>query len=142
MPALNTPEFFINNLRIAREMMLYKEPDEVDLDGWRQDEVFEDRTAKSPSCGSICCFGGWCAWEPAFRALGVRSDSRGAPRLPGDIHVSQHLFGVNYMFGIRQRNEGARPGDSHARPNSVFITDKQVVINRIDARLAALGAVA
>jgi hypothetical protein len=33
------------------------------LDEWRENA---DSTTP-PTCGSICCFGGWCEWWPSFR---------------------------------------------------------------------------
>lgn len=68
--------------------------------GYWRDWAFKEK----PHCGTIACFGGWCAWWPSFRAQGVRADIEdGGPRIPrgyGAV-VSKRLFGHYDLFRIR-----------------------------------------
>lgn len=61
-------------------------------------------TNGAPSCGAVACFGGWCAWWPAFQAQGVRATPFG-PRMDageewGDA-VAHFLFGDRRLFWPR-----------------------------------------
>lgn len=92
------------------------------LSRWLHRISIEDGTT-SPTCETIACFGGWCAWWPAFRAQGVHADWRGAPQMPGintiesnESAVCQHLFGYPNLFNMRGHESGdsAFKGNDHA----------------------------
>lgn len=58
-----------------------------------------------PTCGTVACFGGWCAWWPAFREQGVRANDSGAPQICNDkgtevagYDVARVLFGHSTLF--------------------------------------------
>lgn len=83
------------------------------LDNWRV-----DRETTPPTCGTVACFGGWCAWWPAFKKQGVRVTDGGAPRLMGDgqsfdkpSRVSQRLFGDDGLFACRDYGHDADPDE-------------------------------
>jgi hypothetical protein len=46
------------------------------------------RGTEKPTCKTICCFDGWCAWWPNFKKQGVYASSSGYPG------TSDFLFGV------------------------------------------------
>ena len=74
-----------------------------ELASWRRGS---DRGVK-PNCGTVACFGGWCAWWPAFRAQGVQVDScTGQPYAIGGPtgSVSLDLFGHYGMFYVSGAN--------------------------------------
>jgi len=76
------------------------------LSWWREDRE-SNHTNTPPDCGAVACFGGWCAWWPAFRAQGVTSSSIGAPRLKGSpFSVATVLFGDFTMFYPSGEHEG------------------------------------
>lgn len=80
----------------------------------------------APNCGTVACFGGWCAWWPSFRAQGVWAGDVGRPEMeagfPGD--VSELLFGHAMMFKAR----------GHAGMMDVGFrgTDHELVIHRLN----------
>ena len=65
------------------------------------------RDAGQPNCGTVACFGGWCAWWPAFRDQGVvASASSGAPTILGrHFGVASDLFGNYDLFHPRGEHE-------------------------------------
>lgn len=99
----------LHNLLEARDVMWPSVPGGnvlPQLGAWRNDSVIVDRTNEPPTCGTMACFGGWCAWWPTFRKQGVRSDRTGAPYverrgglLPNG--VAQYLFGYEWLFSAR-----------------------------------------
>jgi len=59
-----------------------------------------------PDCGTVCCFGGWCAWWPAFQAQGVYADKSGYPKIAGVDHNTDFvLFGSGSMFSPRDYHD-------------------------------------
>lgn len=82
-----------------------------ELLGWRIDPW---KRSTRPNCRTLACFGGWCAWWPAFREQGVRARPVGTPYLVDDefssgADVSLQLFGVGDLF--RSRTEGGGLSD-------------------------------
>ena len=131
------------NLLIARAMWLKIQKSQVskDLGTWRSEgfgsEVMND---EQPSCGTIACFGGWCAWVPEFMAQGVYASDIGSPdhdsmatfATPNGIanSVSLMLFGNSNMFRMR--------ADTFTSKHEAYddsSSDWQIVMNRIDALL-------
>ncbi len=73
----------------------------IQLRKWREDD-----TATMPDCGTVACFGGWCAWWPAFRAQGVVAVGPGAPsHFPSGDSVAHVLFGDYRIFYRRYHHE-------------------------------------
>lgn len=71
------------------------------LDDWR-----EEYGAAPVSCGTVACFGGWCAIWPGFRAQGIEPDPwSGAPQRKErggcPSGVSEYLFGHSDLFSPR-----------------------------------------
>ena len=93
------------------------------LSQWRLDAADE-----APTCGTVACFGGWCAWWPHFQAQGIQSDHlTGAPRLNGEwgtsMLASERLFGDSTLF-LRRNDHSADAG---------FIgTDHELVTHRLN----------
>jgi len=88
----------------------------------------EKDKATQPSCGSVACFGGWCAWWPNFKAQGLQVDDRGMPYVPGaERSAAVVLFGHFGLFYARgngyQREEMDR--------GFVRGTDHQLVTHRL-----------
>lgn len=142
-------EFYIQNLLRAREVMQATPDDRVELSWWQitdSNRIEDVRT--TPDCGTIACFGGWIALSPMFPDVFVNTDRNAcdfdglciavgepAMKLPtgktiagGD--VSEQLFGCPTLFySLREREELSE------------LTDKQVVLQRINERLKELGHV-
>ena len=81
-----------------------------------------------PSCGTVACFGGWCAWWPGFRAQGVRADELGAPTFGNSAMPSEascQLFGLSEMFR-------SRGGSGIDRQASYELTDHELVTHRLN----------
>jgi hypothetical protein len=91
------------------------------LNHWR-----EDAKGTPPTCGTVACFGGWCAWWPSFMNQGVKAASGGAPISPsqaaGQRHAEQFLFGDPEMFDPR----GCHPADQRFKGS-----DHDLVTNRL-----------
>jgi hypothetical protein len=142
--------FWGANLLIARAMMQRIDPDQVNLNDWRDPASVEMRAGvqyewDEPTCGTIACFGGWCAWEPAFRELGVRSNHHGAPVIDegcarSGLDVAQYLFGDEAMFCPAMRGD-IWPGveDYGTTLGVPRVPDHQIVLNRIEKRLKELA---
>jgi hypothetical protein len=90
-----------------------------------------------PDCGSVACFGGWCAWWPAFRAQGVIMGAYGSPRLKNEQdynnyddydheidtrHICMKLFGVMALFNAR---------DYFIADRNFKGTDHELVLHRL-----------
>lgn len=106
----------------ARDVMWPSVPPEnviPELASWRR-----GRRGR-PDCGSVACFGGWCAWWPSFRAQGVRSNAFGAPVFRGDFGASSTLFGSSDLFVPR----GSSSSDVHA---PYRCTDHELVTYRLN----------
>jgi hypothetical protein len=138
--------FWTQNLRTALAMMERITPFQVNLNDWRQETDNEDigpgeeapvnLQMDEPTCGTIACFGGWCAWEPAFRELGVQAGLDGVPRLPrlpgawcSAWEVAEYLFGDEALFNSATYDEE----DAHENHH-------EIVLARINKRLEGLGA--
>lgn len=62
---------------------------------------YSERGSAETDCGTVACFGGWCARWPGFVAQGVRLDARGVPEtLSGrwGLGVADELFGESGLF--------------------------------------------
>lgn len=76
-----------------------------ELERWRNDLL---RT-KPPTCGTVACFGGWCAWWPPFVAQGIAVELDGRPVVAkfgsttGALS-SMTLFGESSLFDARYPN--------------------------------------
>lgn len=93
------------------------------LNDWR--DTSDTCGNKKPSCQTVACFGGWCAWWPAFRRQGVRAMDCGAPVTPDGRTadgVSRLLFGCGDLFCCR----GIHSSDGGFRG-----TDHELVTNRL-----------
>lgn len=64
------------------------------------------------TCGTIACFGGWCAQNPHFQAQGVYPEFDGSPKNANGWppQVSWVLFGDASLFEYRR---GKERGTSH-----------------------------
>lgn len=103
------------------------------LGTWRTGAGYALRDSP-PTCNTIACFGGWCAWWPAFRAQGVFVSAEGAPTIVDNrrsafpvrrspVYVAQHLFGHQGMFHPR----GFLPTDTPSR----HVSDHETVRMRL-----------
>lgn len=114
-----------DNILSAKEMWFTVPPKNVDpgLSNWNS-----NNDNSPPDCNTICCFGGWCAWWPAFMAQGVTVSAGGRPdtRSTATIFADYALFGERYMFNPR----GSHPADlkTYTRKHS----DWDVVMKRIN----------
>ena len=75
-------------------------------------------------CGSLGCFGGWCAVYPAFAEQGIEVDGFGMPYIDGygGTYAAEPLFGWAGLFQIR----GLCDVDDH------FVgTDHELVTHRL-----------
>lgn len=92
-----------------------------DLEFWRETYGYA-----KPSCKTIACFGGWCAWWPAFRRQGVRAASCGAPTdrtgRASANEIGDQLFGDKAVFNV------AGP---HKADKGFKGTDHELVTNRL-----------
>lgn len=89
---------------------------------WRNDEG-------APSCGSLACFGGWCAWWPEFQAQGVSAHpEHGWPVMTctDGCGVADALFGHSRLFDVRNC---AGEADETAPLRS---TDHELVAHRLN----------
>lgn len=87
------------------------------LGTWREGRTLDAQTP--PDCGTVACFGGWCAWWPAYRNQGILADSVGAPVTKyGDwaSAASWQLFGDPTLFSARGACHSDRDfkGSDHA----------------------------
>jgi hypothetical protein len=90
----------LENVILAQEMWATIPKKNVYLNAWQQAKIVD-----TPSCGTIACFGGWCALYPAFRAKGVYIDPLGGmPMLDKEDNtlvaeeVARELFGDYDLF--------------------------------------------
>lgn len=119
-------EFWIANLKSAREMWLSIPPENVypKLLNWRLKKRGRSQ-AHRLDCNTVACFGGWCAWWPPFRALGVRPNCFGMPIVPDRLSASTYLFGEPLAFAPRYSANPSMPDD----PTD---SDHAHVLKRID----------
>jgi hypothetical protein len=93
-----TPQQRANALEALDVMWPSVPPENVQrrLSIWRDDQANTE-----PTCNTIACFGGWCAWWPNFRAQGVTTWKDGRPHIDGvedTDEVARILFGYEDMF--------------------------------------------
>jgi len=89
------------------------------LKRWRDDADPE----AAPDCGSIACFGGWCAWWPSFVSQGITVSMLGAPNFAGSVYGADTLlFGDRCIFNSR----GDHGADAHFTG-----TDHELVTHRL-----------
>ena len=126
-----------DNLLEAKKMWLTVPEANVSyrLSAWR---ISPDKNS-APDCNTISCFGGWCAWYPAFRDQGLKASIVGGPEFAtrtsdviASYDASYRLFGLYEMFVSRGavRNRGIFCSETEAG------SDWQIVMNRIDSALA------
>ena len=113
------------------------------LGHWRTYSL-EVPKSRPPTCDTIACFGGWCAWVPEFREQGVQASVVGAPFIDTPSYfegftnvaaaqVSEMLFGVSFMFKPRGDVPMSRDlGESLFGALDGHLSDWQVVMNRIN----------
>jgi hypothetical protein len=62
---------------------------------------------QNPSCGTVCCSGGWAGLNPAFRRAGLKTVFRGWADQPkyADIHYRGHMDfdALMVFFGLSMR---------------------------------------
>jgi len=118
----------IENIREAIKMWETVPPENVapGLRFWRHDGALRDSHKEAPNCGTVACFGGWCAWWPAFLAHGIEAWAGGIPRLGPltSVATSLELFGKADMFNARDFNSMDRGMPARA-------TDHAIVMNRL-----------
>ena len=95
------------------------------------------RRDSPPDCGTVACFGGWCAWWPTFRAQGVFAGDTGSPQTKQSIRtdrgafvVSEFLFGYSEMFTAA----GFHPADPKRNWKGVMprgVSDHEIVTRRL-----------
>lgn len=80
---------------------------------WRKGDATRPAT-----CGTVACFGGWCALWPPFKAQGIAASSLGMPIVYGGAPAA--LFGADdSIFFVRRPQEHG--------------TDHEVVTKRLRA---------
>lgn len=111
----------------ARDVMWPSVPPENVISGlyWWRDGI---GAHQKPDCGTVACFGGWCAWWPSFRRQGVVADPSGAAVVDsGDgssvRFADKHLFGDDHVFDPRR---------SHPADKEFVGTDHALVLNRLN----------
>lgn len=132
--------FWRENLLEAQKFWGKVNPNNVELSDWRDADASElseaevEDYAAAPSCGTICCFGGWLPWSPYFAAMGVHPlRQSGAPAIgeggseETGSGVARYLFGTGYLFEVARSDEAV----THS-------TDYDIVAARIRDRLAAV----
>jgi hypothetical protein len=103
------------------------------LGRWRDTTAlgfYSERSDTPPTCGTVACFGGWCAWWPSFMAQGIHADGTGAPSTkkrgyyadPGA--AARKLFGDGNLFLPRDMH----PADKQV-PSSA--SDHELVKERL-----------
>lgn len=116
---MKTPQQ-IENIHEALRMWATVPPENVagSLGAW-------SNSGGRPHCDTHACFGGWCAWWPAFRAIGVRADPVGRPQTRNSWghEVASELFGDDCAFDAR----GMHPADRWFTG-----TDHALVVHRLN----------
>ena len=109
------------------------------LNGWnslsvREDGDGEDDKEMTPDCNTICCFGGWCAYWPEFRAQGVIAVWGGMPAFEGLYagEVDKVLFGCDDLFAIRGEGDAEKLLEEKDQDAYDEASDWQIVMNRIN----------
>ena len=124
---INVTQLQRSNILSAREMWLtVPEANVIEgLKSWRKDVAIAHT---APTCDTLACFGGWCAWWPEFRAQGVVVNTFGSPRIHSlkDLFVDEELFGSRIMFNLR----GLHVADKNK--SKAKWSDWRIVLNRID----------
>jgi hypothetical protein len=138
MTNLEKYTFWRTNLIEAQKFWAIVNPDNVDLSDWRDPDGCEDTPdyATAPSCGTLCCFGGWLPWSPYFAALGVSvSESRGWPVIDEASRDGEYGGGVaRYLFGAYELFDSAE-----SREIASYGSDYDIVAARLAKRLAEVN---
>lgn len=118
--------FWINNLQHALKMMANLTDEQVGLNGW----------CTGTGCGTIACFGGWCALDPFFQSLGVTLHEHHLYPIIDELYlyefeVAGYLFGDDLLFYARFHGELSGP--------NAELSDRAIVLRRITQRLRQLG---
>lgn len=90
------------------------------LRGWRA-----EGEVGPPDCGTVACFGGWCAWWPNFVRQGIFPSYAGMPLIKkrsAGICAAEELFGISAMF---------EPRDATLLDWIVAGTDHELVTHRL-----------
>lgn len=112
MKIKQTPQQRANTIEALEVMFPSIPPENIykDFNWWRKGR--RSSASKPPTCRTVACIGGWCAWWPSFIEQGVYCDMDGAPKgiikLPnsaffpvGSNEVAKILFGHLYFFDPR-----------------------------------------
>lgn len=122
------PEQVSQNLGLWRSKKCGDEEEEIDS---------VEAYTIPPACGTMACFGGHCAWWPAFRAQGVQVGTWGQPKLRATSELcpgggagvaAELLFGDELMFKTRW----SHPADpAPGSEDDETISDHELVANRL-----------
>ena len=98
-----TPQQRANTLEALNVMWPSVPPENVinRLTWWRGSFGDAISPQKPPTCGTVACFGGWCAWWPSFNAQGVKVSRVGAPFVEDHLDADGFLFGDSSLFVSR-----------------------------------------
>lgn len=115
------------NAHEALRMWATVPPENVypELSYWRM-----DRSNAPPECGTVACFGGWCAWWPEFARQGVKVGAFGWPTITRreGYGTAGYLFGAEQLF---------YPRASGCAADRVFAgTDHELVTHRLNWLIA------
>ena len=112
-----------DNLTEAKKMWLSIPPENVakGLNFWRGEDC---KSMSTPTCNTIACFGGWCAWWPEFIAQGITVNRYGEPSSLLEESPGFNLFGHDRLFTFR----GGHKSDEHINDD---VSDWDIVMNRI-----------
>lgn len=133
------------NLLQARDVMWPSVPPKnvyPSLRFWRKENDKDTPCQSEPTCGTVACFGGWCAFWPEFQKQGIEPNEVGAPTITiGGMFKSPStaLFGVSGLFTVRGHfysNDGA-PVDgliisAFKELNGRVPTDHELVTQRLN----------
>lgn len=120
--------FWSANLQHALKLLATVKDRQVDLNLWCADT----------ECGTIACFGGWCAIDPYFQSLGVSLHKAGRYPVIEDLYlydfeVSNYLFGEEELFQPRHAY-------TEFTDSTRDMSDREIAIRRVTQRLRELGA--
>lgn len=119
---IQTPQQRANTLEALNVMWPSVPPKNV----YRQLADFREGNRRTaPDCGTVACFGGWCAWWPSFVDQGIKVGCGGKPVIAGfdwAADASKHLFSYPQMFAGR---------DGHPADKRFTGTDHELVTHRL-----------
>lgn len=91
--------------------------------GIRGNEIY---ILKPPSCETLACFSGWCAWWPPYHRQGVQSSIVGSAVIPennSSLYATYTLFGDCDLSSCR---------DGHVADREFKGTDHELVTHRLN----------